>query len=139
MSPEPNATSSTTQTPVASAEVLISSLLRYGVATSTSVILLGTLLSFLRHPEYASSTDALNELTHPTSTAHSLSDLWARSAASPGQTVVMIGLLMLMGLPVARVVLSLWLFRLSGDRAYVKITACVLLLLGVSFLVGALH
>jgi uncharacterized membrane protein len=139
MTPEIKSTSSATQTPTLSAEVWVSTLLRYGVATSISVVLLGTLLSFLRHPEYASSVAALSALTHPTSTAHSFSELWARSAASPGQTVVMFGLLLLIGLPVARVGLSLWLFRLSGDKTYVKLTAAVLVLLAVSFLVGALH
>lgn len=135
----PQGSTSSAQQPVASAEVWVSSLLRYGVATSVSVVLLGTLVSFWLHPEYASSADALEALTHPASTAHSLTELLARAAASPGQTIIMFGLLMLIALPVARVVLSLWLFRLSGDKAYVKITAGVLALLGISFLVGALH
>lgn len=139
MSPERNATSSTTQTPVASAEVWVSTLLRYGVATSVSVVMLGTLLSFFRHPEYASSTDALTDLTHPTETARSFSELWARSETSPGASIVMFGLLLLIALPVARVVLSLWLFKLAGDKTYVKITAGVLFLLAVSFAIGAAH
>lgn len=124
---------------VVSAELWISGLLRYGVATSVSIVFLGLLLTFFRHPEYFSSNDALERLTNPTRTTHSLGELVSQASSSPGQTVVTFGLLLLISLPVARVALSLWLFRLSSDRIYVKITAAVLVLLTISFFVGAVH
>ncbi|MFL5318939.1 MAG: DUF1634 domain-containing protein [Myxococcaceae bacterium] len=124
---------------VASAEVWISGLLRYGVATSMAVVMLGMLLSFLRHPEYSSSADALARLTNPELTPRSLGALVGEASNSPGQTIVMFGLLLLIALPVARVALSLWLFRLAGDRTYLKVTAVVLVLLTVSFFLGAVH
>ena len=122
-----------------STELWLSTLLRYGVATSISVVLAGTSVLFWRHPEYSASAESLQKLTHPEQTAHSLSELIARSTDSPGQTMIMFGLLLLMSLPVARVVMSLYLFRLAGDRTYVKITGGVLVLLAVSFVVGLLH
>ena len=44
--------------------VVISDLLRIGVITSLSVIVLGTVVSFVRHPDYLSSRQALQHLTH---------------------------------------------------------------------------
>ena len=53
-----------------------------------------------------------------------------RLAALPGpQVVILIGLLILIATPVARVVFSLAAFALEGDRVYMGITAVVLAVL----------
>ena len=49
----------------------------------------------------------------------------------------MLGLLLLIATPVARVAFSIVAFALEGDRLYVAITAVVLALLVLSFAVGA--
>ena len=120
-------------------EVLVSQLLRYGVATSVALILLGTTLTFLRHPDYLSSTADMERLARGTEAAHTLSDVLAGVFDARGRAVTMVGLLMLMGLPVARVGLSLYLFARQGDRRFVLLTSAVLGLLLLSLLLGGLE
>ncbi|MCY1002513.1 DUF1634 domain-containing protein [Myxococcus sp. MISCRS1] len=120
-----------------SAELLISDLLRYGVFASMALVTLGTVVTFLRHPDYLVSSEALERLTAPHPVPHGLADVVAGALAARGQSFVMAGLLVMMAVPVMRVALSLLIFRQQKDRLYVAITTCVLTLLLVSFLVGA--
>lgn len=121
---------------VVSLELLISTLLRYGVLASIGLVGAGIVLSFVHHPDYLSSADALARLTRPSDTPHDLSEVLAGLAAARGQTLTMLGLLMLITLPVTRVGLSLIVFTAQKDRAFVLITGAVLALLLVSFLLG---
>jgi uncharacterized membrane protein len=118
-------------------ELLISGLLRYGVLTSLTVVLLGTLLSFIHHPAYSSSAEALNRLTSPAQGPQDLSTVARDVLAGHGQAVVTFGLLLLIGIPVARVGLSLIVFAQTKDRRFVAITAVVFALLLLSFAIGA--
>ncbi len=118
-------------------ELLISDLLRYGVLASLSLVTLGTLVTFLRHPDYLVSSEALQRLTAPHPVPHGLSDVVAGAMAARGQSFVMSGLLVMMAVPVMRVALSLLIFRQQRDTRYVVITATVLGLLLLSFLLGA--
>jgi uncharacterized membrane protein len=118
-------------------ELLISDLLRYGVLTSLSLVTLGTLVTFLRHPDYLVSSEALQRLTAPHPVQHGLRDVVAGALAARGQSFVMAGLLVMMSVPVMRVGLSLLIFRQQKDTLYVAITTAVLGLLGLSFLLGA--
>lgn len=120
-----------------SAELLISDLLRYGVLISMALVTLGTVVTFFRHPDYLVSSEALERLTAPHPVPHGLADVVAGALAARGQSFVMAGLLVMMAVPVMRVALSLLIFRQQKDRLYVVITTCVLMLLLVSFLVGA--
>lgn len=119
-----------------SAELLISHLLRVGVASSLALVVLGMLLMFSRHPDWVSSQEELQKLTREPVTPHSLADVLTGLGEVRGRAVTMMGLLLLMVLPVARVGLSLVLFAQRRDRAYVAITAVVLALLLVSFALG---
>ncbi|MFY2557254.1 DUF1634 domain-containing protein [Corallococcus terminator] len=118
-------------------ELLISDLLRYGVLISLSLVTLGTLVTFFRHPDYLVSSEALERLTAPHPVPHGLADVVAGAMAARGQSFVMAGLLVMMAVPVMRVALSLLIFRQQKDRLFVAITTVVLTLLLVSFLVGA--
>lgn len=120
-------------------ELLISDLLRYGVLASLSLVTLGTLVTFLRHPDYLVSSEALQRLTAPHPVPHGLTEVVAGAMAARGQSFVMAGLLVMMAVPVMRVGLSLLIFRQQKDTLYVAITATVLALLGLSFLLGAAH
>jgi uncharacterized membrane protein len=119
-----------------SIELLISQLLRYGVMISVGFVVVGTLISFLRHPDYVSSTESLERLTRPTDAPHGLSEVLAGVEAARGQALVMMGLLLLISIPVTRVGLSLLVFSYQRDRAFVTITGAVLTLLLLSFLLG---
>ncbi|MFP2927941.1 DUF1634 domain-containing protein [Pyxidicoccus sp. 3LG] len=118
-------------------ELLISDLLRYGVLASLSLVTLGTLVTFLRHPDYLVSSEALQRLTAPHPVPHGLREVLAGAMAARGQSFVMAGLLVMMGVPVMRVALSLLIFRQQKDRLYVAITTTVLGLLVLSFVLGA--
>lgn len=118
-------------------ELLISALLRSGVLSSVVLVVLGTVLSFLRHPDYLSSQEALERLTAPEHLPRTLGEVFSGAAEVHGQPLVMLGLLVLMATPVMRVALSLVLFQRQGDRTFVRLTAVVLTLLGVAFLLGA--
>lgn len=118
-------------------ELLISDLLRYGVLASLVLVTLGTVITFLRHPDYLVSTEALERLTAPHPVPHGLKGVVAGAVAARGQSFVMAGLLVMMAVPVMRVALSLLIFRQQKDRLYVAITTAVLGLLVLSFLLGA--
>lgn len=117
-------------------ELLISHLLRVGVATSLALVVLGMLLMFSRHPDWASSQEELLKLTREPVTPRGLADVLTGLGEVRGRALTMVGLLLLMVLPVARVGLSLVLFAQRRDRAYVVLTAIVLALLLVSFALG---
>lgn len=124
------------QDAVSSTEVLIGNLLRYGVASSLAVILLGMLVTLVHHPDYLYSSEPLGRLVRPESAPHDLATVMAGALAMKGRALVMIGMLMLIALPVTRVALSLVIFIYQRDRAFIAITSTVLVLLLVSFLIG---
>lgn len=118
-------------------ELLISHLLRSGVMLSLTLVTCGMLLTFLRHPDYFSSAQALPHLTAPASGPHDVGDVLAEAGRARGQAWVTVGLLVLMATPVLRVALSLLVFSRRRDRTYVAVTTGVLCLLLLSFLLGA--
>jgi uncharacterized membrane protein len=117
-------------------ELLISNLLRVGVATSLALVVLGMVVMFTKHPDWVSSQEELRKLTQEPVVPHNLADVLQGLGEVRGRALTMAGLLLLMALPVARVGLSLVLFAQRKDRAYVVITAVVLALLMVSFGLG---
>jgi uncharacterized membrane protein len=118
-------------------ELVISTLLRVGVATSLTVVVLGTLLSFVHHPEYVSAPGALTRLTAPGAAfPHTLAQVRAGLHGLYGQAVVILGVLLLIATPVLRVAASIVGFIYQRDRVYVAITSVVLILLLLSFWLG---
>lgn len=120
-------------------ERVISNLLRLGVLTSLSIVLLGTILTFLRHPLYLSSPAEFERLVqggvvYP----HTPRQILAGLLALEGSAVVALGLLVLIATPVLRVAVSIPAFAAQKDRTYVVITSVVLVVLLTSFLLGAL-
>ena len=112
-------------------------LLRTGVILSIAIIVTGTVMSFVHHPEYVSSRPALGVLTSPTGHfPHTMSDVITGVRQGRGQAIIMAGLLVLIATPVARVGLSVVIFIIARDRLYVAITSAVLLILFISFAVG---
>ena len=119
-------------------DIAISNLLRTGVLISIAVVVAGVLITFLHHPSYVSSRPALGELTNATEIfPHSLMVVEHGVVAWSGQAIVMFGLLLLIATPVARVAFSIAVFAIEHDRLYIVITATVLALLLLSFLLGA--
>ncbi len=118
-------------------ELFISTLLRVGVAASLTVVAVGTILSFMHHPEYVSAPSALAHLTQPGAAfPRTLSQVWAGLREGRGQAVVVVGVLLLIATPVLRVAASIVGFIYQRDRTYVVITSVVLALLLLSFWLG---
>jgi uncharacterized membrane protein len=119
-------------------EPAVSHLLRGGVIASIAVVVAGLVLTFVHHPDYVSSRPALGRLTAAEQPfPHTVSAVAEGVKEGHGQAVVMLGLLLLIATPVARVALSVGIFAVQGDRLYLAITTAVLLLLAASFVVGA--
>lgn len=120
------------------AEILISRLLRSGVAISATLLVIGTVLVFHHHPLYRSSPDDLPTLTSPDSEyPHSIREVLRIAGEGRGQGIAMLGLLLLIATPVVRVAVSIVLFAMERDWLFTTITAIVLALLLLAFVIGA--
>jgi uncharacterized membrane protein len=111
------------------AELAISHVLRGGVVLSALIILAGVVAFYL---------DYFTASGHPVNTAfpHTLSGVGAGLAHGNPVAVIVLGLLVLLATPVARVAVSIIAFALERDWRYVVITSIVLVILLVSFGLG---
>lgn len=116
----------------------ISNLLRFGVLFSISIVILGLIFTFVHHPQYVSSRADLGQLTNPAIVyPHTIRGVMAETLAERGQAIVMLGLLLLIATPIARVGFSVVAFLVERDRIYVVITLVVFALLVISLATGA--
>jgi uncharacterized membrane protein len=119
-------------------DTAISHLLRGGVLLSIGVVALGLIFTFVHHPQYMTSKADLGQLTNPAIVyPHKIRDVFDQTFAERGQAIVMLGLLLLIATPIARVAFSVVAFVVERDRIYIGITLLVLLLLLVSLTTGA--
>jgi uncharacterized membrane protein len=116
-------------------ELRISVLLRAGTIISLALVMTGMALTFIHHPDYFSSVEALDRITRP-SAPHQLSDVVAGLAGARGRAVTMTGLLLLILLPVVRLAVAWAGFRAQADRTFSRISLVVLSLVGVAFVLG---
>jgi uncharacterized membrane protein len=118
-------------------ELLISHVLRFGVAISLLVVIIGTALSFSRHPAYFSSKAEMHRLSGEDAVfPHTLGQVLKGTARGEGSATVMVGLVLLIATPVLRVAISIFAFAFQRDRIFVVITSIVFILLLVSFFLG---
>jgi uncharacterized membrane protein len=118
-------------------EIWVSHLLRAGVILSLIIILIGTVVTFWHHRDYVTHSTSVAELTGAGwAFPHDLRAVAASALAGSGRGIVVAGLLVLICTPVMRVALTLVVFLAEKDRAYVMLSAIVLVLLTVSFILG---
>ena len=118
-------------------ELMISNLLRVGVIVSLLLIVSGSIISFIHHPQYVSSALELQQLTQAgASFPYSLRDVFDGVLHLRGKAIVTVGLLLLIATPVARVAVSILAFIYQKDRVYTFITLTVFCLLLLSFFLG---
>ena len=117
-------------------ELVISTLLRAGVILSFCVVLAGMALTFLHHPEYSGS---MTMETRPVAFPHSVADVLRGVMDLRGQSVILLGIAILIATPVLRVGISIFAFMYQRDRTYVVITSIVLFLLLASFALGKIE
>jgi uncharacterized membrane protein len=119
-------------------ETVISRLLRIGVTVSVAIVFAGIVFTFVHHPDYFSSRPALGNLIDAQRNyTSSMGGVMTGVAAHRGQAIAMLGILLLIATPVARVAVSIAIFVVERDWLYVAITSIVLLLLLLSFALGA--
>lgn len=122
---------------IGAVEIWVSHLLRAGVVISLVLIAAGTLVTFWHHREYMTSSTSIRELTGAGwEFPHDLRAVAASAFAGSGRGLVVAGLLVLICTPILRVALTLVVFLIEKDRAYVVLSAIVLALLAMSFLLG---
>jgi uncharacterized membrane protein len=118
-------------------ELIISNLLRAGVLGSLALVVIGTVLTFIHHPEYFTSPADFERLVEPGAAfPHSVGDVIQGIQLWRGQAIVTAGLLLLIATPVMRVAVSIFAFIYQEDRTFTRITALVLFLLLLSFFLG---
>ena len=118
-------------------ELVISHLLRIGVMLSLTVVVIGMVVSFVHHPDYLSSSTALHGITsHSAVFPHTMRDAVESMRRAEGRGIVVLGLLLLVATPVMRVAVSILGFVYERDWLFVAITATVLALLLLSFVLG---
>ncbi|MCZ2109116.1 MAG: DUF1634 domain-containing protein [Dehalococcoidia bacterium] len=118
-------------------ELLISNLLRAGVLASVALVVLGTIITFIHHPGYLTSSDEMDALRDarngfPTTVPAVVSGL----ADFDGRAFVMAGLLLLIATPIMRVAVSVFAFIQLGDRTFTVVTTAVLTLLILALILG---
>jgi uncharacterized membrane protein len=119
---------------------VLSGVLRFGVLLSGAIMLVAVALFVARYSSQSASeflTYIPGQIPHGQFTV-GLSSLPAGLAELDPFSYVELGVIVLLATPVARVLLSVFLFAAEGDRTYVYITTAVLLLLLFSILVTPL-
>ena len=125
-------------------DLVISSLLRYGVLISVGLVLLGTLDLLLRgNTGYGAVADVRALLNPPADHdlwwPNTLSGVVSGAAQLRPYALILLGLLVLIMTPVMRVAVSALLFLREHDLLYVAITVFVLCVLVLSFFLGIGH
>ncbi|MBC1917379.1 DUF1634 domain-containing protein [Listeria booriae] len=117
---------STTDEEMHRVEAIVSTLLRIGVLLSAAIILIGLLLLMF------TGTSGYPGTTYPTT----LTAIFDGITQFKPYAIVMFGLFCLILTPVLRVLVSFVTFLKEKDYLYVAITAIVLIILTISFLIG---
>ncbi|MEP6491078.1 MAG: DUF1634 domain-containing protein [bacterium] len=114
-------------------EQLIGRLLQIGVGLAALVTIAGGVLLLMQHgasrPTYSVFHGEPEHLT-------SLGGIWRGAMAMRSESIVQLGIVLLIATPVARVAFTLVAFVLQRDRTYVFITTLVLALLLYGLVLG---
>lgn len=114
-------------------ELFIGRILQAGVMLAAGVVLLGAALLLRLH---GGEVADFREFAGPSAGLRSLGGILAGAAALDPFAIVQLGLVLLIGTPVARVALTLIAFAIQRDRLYVMMTAVVLALLVAGLVFG---
>ena len=108
-------------------EILLGKVLRIGVLTAASIIILGVILFFAREHGGVSYDQALGKGL----TIHSLSPrtIWDGLRHGSSRDVIFLGVLALILTPITRVAMTVWLFLHQRDWIFVACAGFVLVVL----------
>jgi uncharacterized membrane protein len=116
-------------------EPVVALVLRCGVFAATVLVVVGTAITFARHPDYRSSAEALRALLAP-DTPRSPTALLASLSHLRGQGFVLAGLILLIATPIVRVAVTAVLLARRRERTLGAFGVGVLILLLASFAIG---
>ena len=120
-------------------ELVISLVLRAGVAISVALVLAGLMLTFARHPRYVGLSGGIGYgrlVARPGDIPHSISQIGRALRRGDGRGLVMLGLAVLILTPVVRVAVGVVGFLLRRDLPMALVTAFVLTVLLLSFVLA---
>jgi uncharacterized membrane protein len=118
-------------------ELALGMLLRAGVALSIALILLGLLVSFIRHPNFIYDQHILHTLvTSEAEFPNTVSGVFKALTTMPGRAIIDLGLLVLLATPIIRVAVSAIVFGLRKDWPFTFLTTLVFFTLILSLLLG---
>jgi len=121
-------------------EAMVARVLQTGVALSVCTLLVGWAISLTTHFESFSGDQYRSQfLDLEAEFPRTLQTLGQGLASGSGRAVMVLGLVVLMLTPLLRVFASLIVFVVQRDRIYFLLTALVLVLLGVSLVMGNTH
>ena len=104
-------------------ESLMGLLLRFGVVCASTVVLAGGVFYLQDHAREAVHYGSFT--AHPVSLRHP--GAWARGIAhGDAASIIIVGILLLIATPIARVIFAVIAFALERDRLYVAISLLVL-------------
>jgi uncharacterized membrane protein len=121
------------------ADILLSVLLRVGVLVCAAIIATGWMGNLIRpaEPEAAAIPQLLRgELLPESAVSHSLAQVAQGLAGGTSRAVTLLGLMLLIALPVARVALTTAAFALERDWLYVALSSTVFVMLIAGLLLG---
>ncbi len=107
-------------------ELRIGTLLRIGVVLSASIVAIGAVIFLARH---GAEQPAYSVFRGEPADLRSLRGIVEHALDLRGAGVIQLGLLVLLGTPVARVALAAYAFARQRDRLYVAVTLFVLAVL----------
>ncbi|MBI1368569.1 MAG: DUF1634 domain-containing protein [Planctomycetes bacterium] len=127
----------TPDSPVTRAEMVLSRLLRAGVVASMIIVLIGVLVMFARHPSFLNDPAETQRMTStdakfPLTIGQVATDL----VHFQGRAIVVLGIFVLIATPVMRVVATIVLFANRRDKWFALMALFVLIVLLLSFALG---
>jgi uncharacterized membrane protein len=114
-------------------EQVVGRLLQFGVLLAALVVLVGGVLLLAQH---GGTPNSYAVFRGEPQNLRSIAGIVRGVMAAQSESIVQLGLLLLIATPVARVALTLVAFILQRDRTYVGVTALVLALLLYGLLFG---
>ena len=115
-------------------EQLVGRLLQIGVALSALVVIVGGVMLLAHH---GGEVPNFSTFRGEPESIRTLYGIVQGALAGDARSIIQFGLLLLIATPILRVAFTWVAFVLQRDRTYVAITTVVLLLLLLSFVLGA--
>jgi uncharacterized membrane protein len=117
-------------------QVILGTLLRIGVVTSTTVVLIGGIIFMTKHANQAVS---FSHFKPEEAKFSSVADIFIGLRTFDGLAIIQFGVLLLIFTPIARVVFSIFSFLMEKDYMYVLIGLIVLCVIITSLYLDVVH